>query len=66
MKKIRCDYSGRDFIQISHTLSLDIFLDIEQYGKRSRIRIGPEKIRKLRKQLKRVLMKIEGVSGESP
>ena len=60
MKKIHCDFDGEDFLKISPFNSSDIFLDVNQEGKRSRIRIGADKIRKLRKQLKRVLVEIEG------
>ena len=66
MKKIRCDWAEWDYLKISPTDSSDIFLDVKQGGKRTRIRIGADKIRKLRKQLKRALIEIEGVSDESP
>lgn len=63
MKKIRCDFYAEDYIEISPIDSYSIIIRVNQDGKCSRIRISPEKIRKLRKQLKRVLMKIEGEQG---
>ena len=64
MKKIRCDFRAEDYIQISPIDSSDIVIGANQGGRCSSIRIGPAKIRKLRKQLKRALMKIEGVSDD--
>ncbi len=60
MKKIRCDWVKGDFIRIADTSSLGIILHTSQNGKWTRIRIGADKIRKLRKQLKRALIEIEG------
>lgn len=65
MKKIHCDFYGEDFLKISHVDSSDIFLGVKQDGKLAGIRIGPDKIRKLRKQLKRALIEIEGVSDDA-
>ena len=64
MKKIRCDFYAEDYIEISPIDSYSIIIRVNQDGKCSRICIGPDKIRKLRKQLKRALMKIEGVSDD--
>lgn len=66
MEKICCDFCAEDYIQISPTGSSDIILDVIQDRKLARIRLSAAKIRKLRKQLKRALAKIEGVSDESP
>lgn len=67
MKKIHCENVCFDYIQVNtgeyggvKKCSIDIHSNVD------RIILDADKIRKLRKQLKRALMKIEGVSDESP
>ena len=67
MKKIHCENVCFDYIQVNtgeyggvKKCSIDIHSNVD------RIILDADKIRKLHKQLKRALMKIEGVSDESP
>ena len=60
MKKIYCDYSPNDSLRVS-TDETDAFIVIKAHGERCDIMLSPNKIRKLRKQLKKALLRIEGV-----
>lgn len=66
MKKIRCDWYNGDFLKLEVVDYPDVIVTVSQNGQKSKVRINSGKIRKLREQLKRALMKIEGVSDESP
>ena len=64
MKKIRCDWDEKDFLKLKVADHSDVIVTVKQGDKRSRVRICPEKIHKLRKQLKRALIEIEDDSWE--
>lgn len=66
MKKIYCEHVCSDYIQVKtdkyggvKKCSIDIHSDVD------RIILDAEKIRKLRKQLKRALIEIEGKPDDS-
>ena len=59
MKKIRCDSNPSDFLVVSVSCGY-AYIDTQQGDESTEIQLSPEKIRKLRKQLKRALIKIEG------
>ena len=65
MKKICCEINDNDFIKVQGAGWVEGgYYSIDLYSDRGRIILSPAKIRKLRKQLKRALVKIEGISGE--
>ena len=64
MKKIRCDWNVNDFLQLKVIDGSDVIIAAKQNENKSRVRINPDKIRKLRKQLKRALLEIEGEKTE--
>ncbi len=64
MKKIYCDWSVNDFLQIEVVDGSNVIITAKQNENKSRVRINPDKIRKLRKQLKRALIEIEGEKKE--
>lgn len=64
MKKIRCDWYVNDFLRIEVVDGSNVIITAKQNGNKSRVRINPDKIRKLRKQLKRALIEIEGEKKE--
>lgn len=67
MKKIKCNWCDDDWIEIniaSDTVTPeDIIIQVESSDNNC-IRLSPDKIRKLRKQLKKALLKIEGEKEE--
>ena len=65
MKKIKCDWVTEDFLKLKVSDYLDVIVTVKQNGKESKVHLSPDKIRKLRKQLKRALVEIERVSGET-
>ena len=66
MKKIRCDMNTKDFIKVQGGgWAEEGYCSIELRADTGRVILSPDKIRKLRKQLKRALIEIEGLPGES-
>ena len=63
MKKIRCGFVNGDFLKV-RACSDFVYIDEHQSEVKTRIALSPDKIRKLRKQLKRALVKIEGVEDK--
>ena len=63
MKKIYCDSNPRDFLVVSVSCGY-AYIDAQAGGKITEIELSPNKIRKLRKQLKRALIEIEGEKAE--
>ena len=59
MKKIRCGFVDGDFLKVK-VCSDFVLIDEHQSEVKTRIALSPAKIRKLRKQLKRALIAIEG------
>ena len=59
MKKIRCDSNPSDFLEVSVYCGY-AYIDTQQGDESTEIKLSPEKIRKLRKQLKWALIEIEG------
>ena len=59
MKKIRCDSNPSDFLVVSVYCGY-AYIDTQQGDESTEIKLSPEKIRKLRKQLKWALIEIEG------
>lgn len=71
MKKIFCEAYENDWVRVElggegSEVWIDTFTSICGMNRSVSIMLSPEKIRKLRKQLKRALIEIEGVSDESP
>lgn len=64
MKKIYCDMNTADFLAVE-PLSDGIFIISTEEGKVVQINLSPTKIRKLRKQLKKALLQIEGNDAKS-
>ena len=65
MKKICCEINDNDFIEVYRDGWVeDGYYAIDLYADSGRIILSPAKIRKLRKQLKRALKKIEGEKEE--
>lgn len=62
MKKIRCDVSSEDYLRVS-VWGARAHIDAKQGAYETEIALSPSKIRKLRKQLKRALIEIEGESS---
>lgn len=62
MKKIRCDWVTEDFLKLKVDDRSDVIVTVKQGEGISEVRLSPDKIRKLRKQLKRALIEIEGIS----
>ena len=60
MKKIYCKYVPDDYLHITIGGD-DVWVDIKQDNTVATFALCPDQIRKLRKQLKRALVKIEGV-----
>lgn len=61
MKKVHCNYSPEDYIQVHEPSvygSVDVV--ISEATNTCSVELKPEGIRKLRKQLKKALKKIEG------
>lgn len=67
MKKIYCDWVPSDWIKVgiaSDTIDPeDIIIEVKS-SEEGCIRLNPSKIRKLRKQLKRVLIEVKGEKKE--
>lgn len=61
MKKIYCNSNPEDFIAVTISSGC-AYIDTQQGDESTEIELSPDKIRKLRKQLKRALIEIEGVS----
>lgn len=59
MKKIRCDMREDDFLRVIFDDDLAV-IHARDGGETTEIALSPDKIRKLRKQLKRALIEIEG------
>ena len=67
MKKISCVLDGNDFVRVSSVFSdtdSGTFLESNEGEKMVQIYLSPRKIRKLRKQLKKALIAIEGEGKE--
>ena len=63
MKKICCEINANDFIRVQGSgWAEEGYYSIDLRANSGRIILSPNKIRKLRKQLKRALIEIEGVS----
>ncbi|MBG9829696.1 COMM domain-containing protein [Bacillus wiedmannii] len=61
MKRIDCTVDSNDFIQLDTPSAYgSVDLSITEKDKQCTVELKPESIRKLRKQLKRVLKEIEG------
>ena len=61
MKKIKCALNPEDFIKVQGgRWAEEGYCSIDLRADSERVILSPDKIRKLRKQLKRALMKIEG------
>ena len=58
MKKIRCSSNPEDFLEVSVSCGC-AYIDTRQGRESTEIELSPDKIRKLRKQLKYALIKIE-------
>lgn len=66
MKKIKCTLNPGDFIKVQGGgWAEEGYCSIELYADSGKVILSPDKIRKLRKQLKRALIEIEGVQDES-
>ena len=65
MKKIRCNSNPADFLAVS-VFAGCVYIDAQQGDESTEIELSPDKIRKLRKQLKRALIEIEGERPETP
>lgn len=63
MKKIYCSSNPEDFLEVSVSCGW-AYIDTRQGDQSTEIALSPTKIRKLRKQLKRVLIDIEGEKKE--
>lgn len=67
MKKIKCNWEEKDYIEVNLAGDVipprDVIIKVESSDDGC-IRISPEKIRKLRKQLKKALIAIEGEGKE--
>ena len=63
MKKIYCSSSPDDFLVVSVSFGY-AYIDTQQGDESAEIELSPTKIRKLRKQLKRALIEIEGEKKE--
>lgn len=61
MKKIRCSMDFNDYLDVDSDEQY-AFITIQCGNRSADIALSPSKIRKLRKQLKRALIEIEGVS----
>ena len=59
MKKIRCDVMEEDYLYVNSDRKY-AYLHSVQGSRNTEIALSPAKIRKLRKQLKRALVEIEG------
>lgn len=64
MKKIYCKYVPDDYLHVTMGGD-DVWVDIKQENTVATFALSPDQIRKLRKQLKRALVKIEGESSET-
>ena len=60
MKKIYCDMDREDFLKVE-TDERHGYISIKNCGETKDVMLSPDKIRKLRKQLKKALEQIEGV-----
>ena len=60
MKTIKCDLCCNDFVSVEFD-SEYVELSVWEDGVANTVFLNPDKIRKLRKQLKKALLKIEGV-----
>ena len=67
MKNIYCEMNRADFVRVSSVwddMDPGVSLDSKEGDKIVQIFLSPEKIRKLRKQLKKALIAIEGTDQE--
>lgn len=63
MKKIYCSLAPNDFLKVT-TDDDDGFIRINSNGVMCDVMLSPDKIRKLRKQLKKALREIEGMDQQ--
>mgnify|MGYP001007015023 CR=1 FL=1 len=64
MKKIYCEVAPRDYIEVKADFE-GVDINVVYEDSTQGVYITGDKIRKLRKQLKRALIEIEGLPGES-